>query len=162
MINVQPILTGLAYLGGLIDGEGSIVIYKSKPQKASRRNGHVFYGKSPRYTMELVIAMTDRRAIDWVKERFGGTVYAQTYRRSPKHRAVFVWRIGASKASGLLKSVLPFLKIKYAQAEQAIYLQDKLIRQPGGAKTKPIRPDEAIERERCYLRNRALNQRGVT
>jgi len=81
----------LAYLAGLIDGEGYLKIEK---------NGAI----------RLIIGMTDRKAIYWIKDNFGGNV---TMQYTQKGRRFYVWRINQGKdLFYILLLVIPFLVTK--------------------------------------------------
>ena len=58
----------LAYLAGIIDGEGTIVIAKGKIRKG--RINHP-------YSLRLVVMNTDIRLIEWLKENFGGSIHTK-------------------------------------------------------------------------------------
>lgn len=156
---VEKILeaTDFAYAAGLVDGEGSVVIHKCKPQQTIRRSRKSYSDKTPRYTVDLKVAMSDRRAMYWLKDNFGGSIHARIDKRNPNYRPMFDWSLRANKASAVLKILLPYLKTKALQATQAIYFQDNLIRKTGW-KGDGIQPEELAQREKAYLLNRQLNQ----
>lgn len=147
----------IAYLAGLVDGEGSIIIHKCKPQQNFKKNGKAAHDKTPRYVVDLKVAMSDKRAMYWLKDNFGGSICTRIDKRNPKYRPMLHWCVRANKASTLLKMLLPFLKTKALQATQAIYFQDNVIRKTGW-KGDGIQPDELAKREEIYLTNRQLNR----
>lgn len=81
----------VAYLAGLIDGEGCLKINK---------NG----------LLRLNIGMTDSKTIEWIKENFGGSINKQ---KTPKGKPFYVWTMnqGASLVY-LMLLVIPFLVTK--------------------------------------------------
>jgi hypothetical protein len=86
----KPILWSnkLAYLAGLIDGEGYL-----KKEK---------WG-----TIRLVVGMCDRKTIYWIKRNFGGNITCQ---KTAKGKKFFVWRMNQGKdLFYLLFLILPFL-----------------------------------------------------
>lgn len=81
----------IAYLAGLIDGEGYLKVEK--------------WG-----TIRLTIGMTDEKTICWIQENFGGNVKEQ---KTPKGKPFYVWRMNQGKdLFYLLLLVIPFLITK--------------------------------------------------
>lgn len=81
----------IAYLAGLIDGEGYLKIEK--------------HG-----TIRLAIGMTDKDTIYWILKNFGGNVKEQ---KTPKGGPFYVWRMNQGKdLFYLLLLVIPFLITK--------------------------------------------------
>lgn len=100
----------LAYLGGMIDGDGSIQIRKHPIRKAR---------KSHEYQLVVTVANTDRRLLDWLKENFGGGIH--TKKREENWSECYEWALQSPKAAyELLKNVKPYFVIKGEQAEVAI------------------------------------------
>lgn len=78
----------LAYLAGLIDGEGYLKVEK--------------HG-----TIRLIIGMTDEKTIQWIYDNFGGNVTCQ---KTPAGKPFYVWRMNQGKSLFyLLLLTLPFL-----------------------------------------------------
>lgn len=78
----------LAYLAGLIDGEGYLKIEK--------------WG-----TIRLIIGMIDKKTIYWIYNNFGGNVKIQ---KTKKGKKFYVWRMNQGKdLFYLLLLVIPFL-----------------------------------------------------
>jgi len=81
----------VAYLAGIIDGEGCLKIEK--------------WG-----TIRLIIGMTDRKTIYWIYNNFGGNV---TKQKTPKGQPFYSWRMNQGKdLFYLLLLVIPFLITK--------------------------------------------------
>lgn len=107
----------LAYVAGLLDGEGSIVIGVSKPS-ASRGN------IAPSHWLQVGITNTDRGLIDWLLLTFGGHVSDNSHSPSrKKQRPCWAWRIMGNQAKTFLETLHPYLRIKREQAEIAIAFQ---------------------------------------
>ncbi len=78
----------VAYLAGLVDGEGCLKIEK--------------WG-----TIRLSIGMTDKKTIDWVYNNFGGT---KTDQKTASGKPFYVWRMNQGKdLFYLLLLLIPFL-----------------------------------------------------
>ena len=103
----------LAYAAGIIDGEGSIQIRKHR-----RSEYYVGY----HYCMDVQVSMIDPEVPLWLKRTFGGSL--QFYPAKGKRQEVYHWAITTNKAATFLSLILPFLKIKGAQAEIALEFQN--------------------------------------
>src|SRR4051812_37412335 len=82
--DTQPATT-LAYVAGLIDGEGSISIGVSRdhPGRAT-----------PNYWLQVSVTNTDRTLIDWLLTSFGGHTSSNShYHDAPKRRPCWAWRV---------------------------------------------------------------------
>lgn len=106
---VQPWLDDgdltLAYLGGIVDGEGYIGV---------KRTGR-------RYHARLQVGMVERHAIDVLRETFGGSLTIEQHGRlRPIHR----WHVSDRQAEQALRSLLPYLRVKRDQAIVVLGLRD--------------------------------------
>ena len=106
--------TDKAYVAGLIDGEGSIFICKQKRWK----NGS--FG----YQLRVMVGMTDKKTIDFLKNKLGGGIHCVKGRKV-NHSDCYLWGIYAKNASNLLKTLKPYLITKKEEAEIAIEFQGK-------------------------------------
>lgn len=78
----------VAYLAGLIDGEG---YFKTEKHK----------------TLRLIIGMCDKKTIYWIRKNFGGNISLQY---TQKGRKFYVWRMNQGKdLFYLLLLLIPFL-----------------------------------------------------
>ena len=96
-----------AYLAGLIDGEGSILI----SQKREMRN-----------TWRLQVSNTDFGVLSWVKETTGiGSIFCHKH-ENPKWKDAGIWQCYSWNARKILKQLMPYLKIgeKIQRAESLI------------------------------------------
>lgn len=143
--------TDLAYLAGIVDGEGSFSLRLQK---------------SGAVTLILHIYNSDKPLFDWILERFGGHLY-EIHRKArvekPQWQPVYDWNIGGQQARDLMERLLPYLIVKPAQARLAIEAWDS--RQPtprhGGKYRGRARPaDEVLALRESYVhRMRQLNQK---
>lgn len=96
----------IAYLAGLFDGEGCLIV-RPKSKLASG-NYNISY--------HLEIGMTDRRPIDWCKQVTGkGNVYYLPSKKS-KWSDNYRWVVCSKQAASIVVLLLPFLKVKREQA----------------------------------------------
>lgn len=106
----------LAYLAGIIDGEGYIGIHKIHPTNKAH---------SPSYSLRLDIANTDEKLVLWLKDNFGGKIYKQV--RCPNCNPSWYWTLGSKKTFLLLRKVKDLSVIKQNQITLAIEFQKKTI-----------------------------------
>ncbi|MHA1627255.1 MAG: LAGLIDADG family homing endonuclease [Candidatus Asgardarchaeia archaeon] len=101
--------TGVAYIAGFFDGEGSIFISKSKKQ----------------YFLTVSISNTNLHVLEEVQKIIGGNIS-----KSPDNREnsseLFKLRLYCNEAKKFLEKILPYLKIKKEQAKLAIEFQSKM------------------------------------
>lgn len=131
----------LAYLAGLIDGEGSI---ESQTERQPR-------GATPRFVLRVSFVFSTeeplRTICEWLDSRY--SVHPSTDpRRSPRYRS----HIYKGVAVQLLRRCLPYLILKRRQAElilaiEAVRAANSTVRmaRPGGGGT-PRMPEHAIAR----------------
>jgi hypothetical protein len=119
------------YLAGLIDGEGSIQIYKHRGT----------------YEYRLKIGNTDLRLMQWLISNVGGKYYTETNRNKDKHKTLHQWRTtGINNTKKVLEEVVPFLVLKQEQAKILL---------------KYFEAESTKGRELLYLKLIPLNKRGV-
>ena len=106
---IEP--TTLAYLAGMIDGDGYITITRST------RGSKDYFGA------QVGIAGTRREPHDLAASLFGGKVscYQPT---NPDHRAQFQWQRMGKAAVPVIEGILPYLLIKKEHALLALELQE--------------------------------------
>lgn len=98
--------TELAYVAGLVDGEGSI--WSSYPKTGMR-------------PLALVVSMIHRPTIEWLHGKCGGYV---SPRRSnaANARQAWVWHLHGIRSGSLLKRIIPFMVTKREEAEVGLKL----------------------------------------
>ena len=100
----------LAYIAGLFDGEGSIVITTRDKKK--------------RLILTVVLVNTDITVVDMVHSYFGYGVRAVRSRNgSLGKKPCYVVQWTSSSAAKVLTALLPYLRIKKARAEIALRFQ---------------------------------------
>ena len=108
----MPDFTGLsvatlAYLAGLIDGEGTITVTYHTPRK----------GKHKYLTLWVKVANTDARMTEWIKSALSGWI---TVYHRPPYKICYVWGDTGQRAASILRAVYPYLITKKEQAKLAI------------------------------------------
>lgn len=99
----------LAYLAGMIDGDGYVTITRSS------HKGKLYHAP------QIGIAGTRREPHDLAASIWGGTVSCY----KPKiagHRPQFQWSRTGAFAAAAIEAIQPYLRVKYEQAELALDL----------------------------------------
>ncbi len=107
--------TDLAYIAGIIDGEGSISIIHASPRR--RNPGGEIYA-------QVGVTNTNEWLIQWLHFNFGGGVNMEKAGRNPLSKQnIWRWNLSHQKARTFLVLILPYLRIKRQEAELAILHQ---------------------------------------
>lgn len=107
--------TVLAYLAGIVDGEGSLSIGS--------------YSKSSigtdQFTTYLCICNTNKDMIDWLVDNFGTKCIPYTSKQLSKNSRLPVWRwqITGDKLLHICELILPFIVAKRRQVEIMIEMR---------------------------------------
>jgi len=111
--------TILAYVAGLLDGEGYITYVKSRSNPNDIRG------------ICVGISNSDANIMDWLIETFNCGVIYLDRPKNPNQRICYKWEIRAIvDALIFLKSILPYVKIKKAKVKQAIDTLEQRIYKP--------------------------------
>ena len=102
--------TDLAYIAGIMDGEGCICIVK---RKSCSRKGYS-------YQLRVTIVNTNEWLVHSLKMQYNGWVYDHC---SGTNKRVWEWRVDSNLALSFLESIVKYLKLKRAEAEIAINFQ---------------------------------------
>ena len=97
----------LAYLAGIVDGEGCIYAE----------------AKRSRSSIRLTVTNTSLALINWIVGRFGGNVHVCKKSRRRK-RICYSWYVNGQRlAARILAAIIPYMVIKRKQAELALQWQ---------------------------------------
>lgn len=150
----------LAYLAGIIDGEGCFTIYKVNPAKYNRF-------RSIQYRASLTISNTKKELMEWLDKKFANMnhKHKQMRRFSQKNhkiydRMIYEWTLQGYRLMDLCKQVLPYLVLKKKQCELVIKLRETYGDFHFG-NTKCSAPEILAIREEIRLANRVLNAKTV-
>lgn len=139
----------IAYLAGLFDAEGSIMIEKKKPQ---------YSNKSTRYGVVVSIVNTRQELVQVAHERYGGSVVGPVYQQKENQKPFYMWRLSGVSACNFLREIEPYLIVKRDRLPLIYELQDRI----ENYHHKPLEDEELQAREEIYQRFRRLNRRGVS
>lgn len=137
-----------AYWAGFLDGEGSFGLYK---HKAKTPAGFIL-------APTVQAANTRLEIMQELKAAFGG--YITLHKANPKlnRKPLYNWRLTSRRAMEVVKTVLPYLKLKTPQAELLLEAGDILRkRHENGHKSVPY-PDRmwSIKNELGILNHRGM------
>ncbi len=104
----------LAYLAGIFDGEGSIFIVK-------RAMGL----RKTRHSLVVALGMCNEYIPNLFKGYFGGSVQPRVFLDS-KYQDSWQWKLYTREALNFLETLLPYLRVKKAEAELGIVFQKSL------------------------------------
>ena len=117
--------TDLAWVAGIVDGEGCILL--SQRQNPS----------GPYWVLRVVIANTSLLMLNRVKEILGlGNIISKGTPRSSRHRMQWYWEASTKKAEAVLTLLEPYLVNKHEEARLAL-LSRRLIGRHGVNKPNP-------------------------
>jgi len=107
----------IAWAAGFIDGEGAIMIYRSKPAY-----------RKPKGQLQLAvhIGQSALAPIDRLCEMFGGAVDEKKAGTGSYKRSHFTLRMHGEKAASMLRKIRPYLLVKGQHADIAIQFQEAL------------------------------------
>lgn len=96
-----------AYLAGILDGEGSIVL---EPYKGMWR-------------ISVNVDSTDRELLEWLKARYTGYIVTKK-KYQDHHRQAWTWRVVNRPALAVLEAALPFMVIERKIARAKLLLEE--------------------------------------
>jgi hypothetical protein len=129
----MPSPSDYAYAAGVLDSDGCIGIGK----EARTDKPHPYY-----FRVNVRVAQTELGALIWFKETFGGNVYAQNKPTEDRPKICYCWQTRKrSVIEALLKGILPYLKIKKAQAETCLSFYKHVVNH------RPIKKITLFERQ---------------
>ena len=109
-------ITQIAYLAGIIDGEGSIYIgnFSCNPKTGAKY-----------YQTNMEVTNSDKGLLDWLYNTFGGRIYEYTEKQTPKnHRCTYYrWIVTGNCLTHLCDLLLPYLICKKRQCEIMIKMR---------------------------------------
>lgn len=162
----------LAYLAGAIDADGSIGIRQST--YAMRVRGDA---RQPMYSERVCFKQVTPQIPALLRATFGGSLMEQGPSVT-KGRTLHYWEATNRVASIALALLLPYLRIKQAQAEACLALraskdlpqiEQRVLRDAAPSRTgtgthqirrRELSPAVVAERERLYLLVKELNRVG--
>lgn len=134
-----------SWLAAMVDGEGTIGIYKVQCQK--RTSGF-------RYRACIQVANTNMALLERIADLVPSGVHVGDQRRTDRHKPVFRATVKSRFVLPLLEAIRPHLVAKTKQADTVM----AFCRAQASAPMRSSRDTEIFER--LYQENRILNRRG--
>lgn len=131
------------WLAAMIDGEGTIGIYK--------------YSKHS-YLVRLQVSNTSEELIDYLKEKYNRNKHGPYKQKEERRKDVFEWKCHSKEAIRLIKQIKPYLVIKREQAQLAIRAWEDTFRI--NYRNREIPRYALDKREEYYQQMKKLNQIG--
>ena len=153
-----PTSDELAYMAGVIDSDGYIGIRRSTYGMRVRKDC-----TQPVYYERVGCKQVQPQAVELLHKYFGGAL-GRDNPSVPRGKILYNWQVTNVKAMAFLCAVLPYLRIKRAQAHNCLCLravmeQSKQARR----RTRQVRPIHlSAEMERLYLAQIELNKMGTS
>ena len=132
--------TDLAYVAGIIDGEGCIYIEHGKKGKSIQ--------------LSVSVGSSDRWLCEFLKFSFGGCLYEMKSKTLP----CWKWEIRTRQAGQFLEDISPYLRLKKPQAEIAIKFQRARHQQNWVKKTDE---EKAVEEAQYLLVKQLKRNKGA-
>lgn len=140
----------LAYLAGIVDGEGYVGI-----KRATRKDS-----KSPIFHERIQVRMIHEPAIQLLTDTLGGNYYRESMAQR-KGRPLYCWQASDAAACNVLRALMPFLRIKRNNALAVLALrkskEDPRARRRGSPAGRVMDPAIVAERHALYEACKALN-----
>ena len=146
----NPRQATLAYIAGIIDGEGTIRIHKSKPYAKNKQKNYT-------YSAGIGVGMVEKRIPLLLQEIFGGALSEECV---PDRRSIWRWQVsGRMSVFKILEELASYLILKqehaYAVMEFCEDWHTPFSRQQG------LSVQELQRREEAYQKLRKLNAVGA-
>lgn len=138
----------LAYLAGLLDGEGTVGINRVKSAKA----------KNPSHFPHLMIANSYEPVVRWLGEIGGSVDVHRPSTHKSNWKTSYRWRLHGKNAETFVRAVRPYLRIKHEQAD--VILELAAIRGKNNVPHGTLTEAQVNEREALKMRINELNRRG--
>lgn len=143
-------MTRLAYVAGLMDGDGSFSFFKRNTLPL------------PYYYPAMQFCNTNKDIVHYLKDQFGGHVSKRNSWKGNDgctRKEAWRWSIEKLKSRSFLELLIPHLKLKKERAKLLLSYLDKNSLVKRGDRSYPV----MIERENLYLKMKKLNsQSGIS
>ncbi len=108
----------VSYCAGLIDGEGCIRVSRHKAY------AHLTGRHHPAYNLSIHVRMVDEQAISFLQATLGGWYWREKTKHAAKGRPLYCWQATSAAGEVVLRTLLPYLRVKRESALNAIALRD--------------------------------------
>ena len=133
--------TDAAWLAGIIDGEGSIILDRGLPGSVTLRPV-VTVGSSTPVILKKIVKITGVGAV------------RPTRRKEERGKPMFHWSVSCSLASRALAPIIPYLVLKDRQARLALRVENR----PRGRVSGGLTVRQRAQRQRWFLQMKEFNR----
>ena len=133
----------IAYIAGIIDGDGCITITRRKIRRLKTDNWY--------YEPQVIITNTDKELLRFCAERYGGWI-AKLRKPNRNYSTAYQWKVTGDEMKSILDDVNPYLIVRRKQAN-IVLLFPKYKRNGQKARTDT----EKQEQETIWLAIKKLN-----
>jgi hypothetical protein len=151
---IQPSDTDKAWAAGFFDGEGCVYV-----RRQVRENYNVVRGWKPSPYALASASQVDPRPLQFLQQRWGGSLRSLKRRRHPNERDAWEWNCSARQAYQFFHDVMPWLLCKRAQAVNALRLEPLRKAQGSG---QALTDEEVAVHLEIVAEARRLNQERPT
>lgn len=147
----QAKFTDYAYIAGIIDGEGALMITRSAAAPSRGR-------KSPSFCPRIKVSMTDEAPVKYIFEKtnIGKVSYEPTRRSRPRKKGLWIWQVcSRENVVDFLDLIEPYLVLKIPQSKllrEFCKNFDEQIKCMDG-----VRETALLFRENCKKKMQSLN-----
>jgi hypothetical protein len=149
----------LAYLAGIVDGEGYVGLKRSQAYGCQGR-------RTPGFHERLQVRMVDEPAIKMLADTLGGWYYKEKP-NAAKGRPLYCYQASDLAACVVLRKLLPFLSVKARQAKAVLAFRDdragwrKRMEKSGDTKRAMYPPAVIAEMEERWMAVKEMNHVGI-
>lgn len=144
----SPTEKEIAYLAGIVDGEGCIRIHWRPKSELARYH---------QWGAVVSVTNTSEALLDWIKEHFGGFLQRKTIREDNR-KPIGEWKATNTQALHILPLIEPLLIVKRRQAQIVIEFQSRVAASRSAALA--VSEEELAYRKTLHAEISVLNQRG--
>lgn len=148
----------LAYIAGLMDGEGSYCVLKANTEETMRQTNR----KNPMYYAVIRIGMVQKEPLEFIQQTLGiGILRDEGVRKDrPTYQPMYRWTVHKkAHIYEVCKKLLPYARVKRRQMQNILELfegwKNPFERQKG------VDQEELLRRERHWQIGRELNAVGA-
>ena len=134
----------IGYAAGIIDGEGCILINKNRGGRE--------------YTLQIRVGMATTDAVGLMHKVFGGSLRVCKHKN---HTPMNAWVVSSIEAEGLLRRLLPYLRVKKEEAKVALEFRKHIMETRNTGKKIPIKALAMREAYRLKLQELKHGQVGA-
>jgi LAGLIDADG DNA endonuclease family protein len=144
----------IAYLAGIIDGEGSLTIGN---YSSNKKTGAIHYQTS------VQVNNTHEGLILWIHNIFGGNIVRYTEKQTPKNarQAIFRWIANGERLTHICELIVPFIVVKQRQVQIMLRMREtyKIRFKKGQQGFRGLNDEVLALRQSLFLEIRSLHCR---